>query len=171
MIIIIKNLQRISRLIEITTLNFCVLLAVLMCATLLAELIARNFLGTTIIWSAEFATMCFIWIAFMGSTAAARRSEHFNVDLIERWAPAGSRLDFWLKVLAAAVFSGFGAVLLINGINFVEAGMSRFSFSLGIPQGYTMVIMPVSGALFLFYGLLDLMELFWNKENTNAERI
>lgn len=44
MIIIIKNLQRISRLIEITTLNFCVLLAVLMCATLLAELIARNFL-------------------------------------------------------------------------------------------------------------------------------
>ncbi|MDO6732598.1 TRAP transporter small permease [Marinovum sp. 2_MG-2023] len=151
------------------TLNFCALLAVLMSVTLLAELVARNLFGSTLIWSAEFATMCFVWIAFLGSTAAARRGDHFSVDLIGRWATTGSRFEFWLRVLTAGIFAGFGAVLLVAGIGFAEAGMRRFSFSLGMPQGYTMMIMPLSGALFLFYGCVELLELFTNKEQSNVE--
>ncbi|SHH87177.1 TRAP transporter small permease [Cognatishimia maritima] len=166
----VELLGRVASLLETTTLNLCVLLAVLMSATLLAELVARNLIGTTLIWSAEFATMCFIWIAFLGSTAAARRRDHFNVDLIGRWVPAGSPAEHWLLALTAAIFAGFGAVLLINGISFAETGMRRFSFSLGIPQGYTMLIMPVSGALFLFYGCVELLELFIDEDRENVER-
>lgn len=166
----VERLGRIALLLEITTLNFCVLLTVIMSATLLAELVARNLIGTTLIWSAEFATTCFIWIAFLGSTAAARRRDHFSVDLIGRWAPAGSRAEHWLLVLTATIFAGFGVVLLVNGIGFVETGMHRFSFSLGVPQGYTMLIMPLSGGLFLFYGCVELLELFTDEDRENVER-
>lgn len=166
----VRNLGRVARLFEITTLNVCVLLAVVMSGTLLAELVARNLMGTTLIWSAELATQCFIWIAFLGSTAAARRREHFSVDLIERWVPAESSADYVLQVLTAFIFAGFGAILVIKGIDFAHAGMRRFSFSLGIPQGYTMMIMPVSGALFLFYGLCELLELFVCRGRDYVER-
>lgn len=160
---IAARLSRISSFLENSTLNLCALAALAMCVTLLSELVARNFLGTTLIWSSEFATICFVWIAFLGSTVAARRREHFNVDLLGSLAPPGSRSDRCLELLTEFVFIGFGAVLLVYGIGFSGAGMRRFSFSLGIPQGYTMAVMPVSGALFLFYGLMDLLEIALRK--------
>ncbi len=164
------SLSRIARLFDIVTLNFCAFLAIVMSLTLLSELVARNLMGTTIIWSAELATMCFVWIAFLGSTAAARRRSHFSVDLLDRWIIPGGKGDYALDLLAAAVFVAFGAVLLLYGIDFVQNGMRRFSFSLGIAQGYAMVVMPLSGALFAFYGLCELLSLITGARETDAER-
>lgn len=157
--IVLDGLERIARRLELVTLDICVLLIVVMCGVLLGELVARNVFATTFLWSLELATTCFVWMAFLGSTVAVRRQEHFSVDLIAAWAAPGSRASLVLKVLGVIIVALIGAVLLWKGISFAQGGMRRFSFSLGIRQGYTMMIMPITGGLILFYALIELLAL------------
>jgi len=156
---LLNGLGRVARRLELLTLDVCALLALVMCSVLLGELAARNIFSTSFVWSIELSTVCFVWMSFLGGTVAVRRHEHFNVDLIEKWAPPGSLADLSLKFLAVVIVGGIGAVLLWKGIPFASAGMRRFSFSLGIPQGYTMLVMPIAGGLILFYSLVDLLSL------------
>lgn len=172
MLPLLNNLRRIARRLEIITLDLCVALTVIMCVVLLAELVARNVFSSTFLWSMELATTCFVWVAFLGATAAIRQGEHFSVDLIGRWATEGSALDHALKILTAVIIIAFGMVLLWKGFGFAANGMRRFSFSLGIPQGYTMLIMPISGALILFYGIIEMLQLSlrgWTDKGANGE--
>lgn len=156
---LLHGLGRMARRLELLTLDMCVLLAVVMCCVLLGELAARNIFYTSFVWSIELSTVCFVWMSFLGGTVAVRRHEHFNVDLIAKWAPPGSRADLSLKFLAVIIVGAIGAVLLWKGIPFASAGMRRLSFSLGIRQGYTMLVMPIAGGLILFYSLVDLLSL------------
>jgi TRAP-type transport system small permease protein len=156
---LLDGLERVARRLELITLDICVLLIVVMCGVLLSELVARNVFATTFLWSLELATTCFVWMAFLGSTVAVRRQEHFSVDLIATWAPPGGRASYILRVLGVIIVAIIGIVLLWKGIPFAQGGMRRFSFSLGIRQGYTMMIMPITGGLILFYALVELLAL------------
>lgn len=165
---LLNGLGRVARRLELLTLDVCVILVVVMCGVLLGELVARNIFSSTFLWSIELATTCFVWMAFLGGTVAVRRHEHFNVDLIGKWAPPGSQADFSLKVLGVLVVGTIGAVLLWKGIPFASGGMRRFSFSLGIRQGYTMLVMPIAGGLILFYSLIDLLSLYLRRRPDGA---
>ena len=55
---------------------------------------------------------------------------------------------------------GFAAVIMIyGGIQITSLTMSQKTASLGIPMGYVYSIVPVSGGLILFYGILNIVEM------------
>ncbi|SED50684.1 TRAP transporter small permease [Rhodobacter sp. 24-YEA-8] len=149
-------------------LNFCAILLVVMCGALLLELVARNLFRHSFIWSMETATICFVWIAFLGGSVAALRKEHFAVDLLSGVVAPGSPVARGLEILGHALFTGLGLLFLVYGWKFAMAGMMRHSFSLGIPQGYTMLIMPLSGALFTISGLWNLFGVVFGERGENA---
>ncbi|WP_353174550.1 TRAP transporter small permease [Paracandidimonas soli] len=142
---------------EDCVLNICSLLVVVMSVSLLLEVGSRNLFSYSFVWAMELATACFIWVAFLGATVGVRRNEHFVVDLLYRWFPEGHPVSIFLQVLSYLLIALLGMVFLVHGLDFVGSGMRRYSFSLGIKQGYLMLIMPISGALFIInavYGLL-----------------
>lgn len=150
--------QMVMRL-ESLALNACSLLVVTMCVTLLAEVAARSLFGASFIWSIELATVCFIWLAFLGSTVGVLRQEHFTVDLLYRWFPPEHWFSAWLDALTYVLIAVLGTVFVVYGIGFMENGMRRHSFSLGIPQGYVMAIMPLCGALFIINSVHHLLRM------------
>ncbi|TBU76341.1 hypothetical protein DNK06_15845 [Pseudomonas daroniae] len=154
---------RFVKLLETCALNVCGLLLAIMCGTLLLEIISRSFFGTSFIWSMELATICFIWVAFLGSTVGVLRREHFVVDLLFHWFPPEHPVSLLLDALTSVLVLVLGLVFLVHGLSFMESGMHRYSFSLGIKQGYTMLIMPLCGALFIVNALHNLLALAANR--------
>jgi len=148
-----------TKALESQVLNLCGVLIVVMCVTLLLELAARGFFHHSFVWSVELATVCFIWIAFLGGTAGVLRKEHFVVDVLSTWFPEGHPVSVALELLSIAVILIIGVVFAVYGIDFVKSGMHRFSFSLGIRQGYTMTVMPICGALFIINSIYHLLVL------------
>jgi TRAP-type C4-dicarboxylate transport system permease small subunit len=150
---------RFIRAVESLVLSVCAVILVLMCVTLLLEISSRFFLQHSFVWAAEFATACFIWIAFLGATAGVLRKEHFTVDLLYKWFPPEHKVSLLLEMLGSALILLIGVIFFVYGLDLVESGMRRQSFSLGIKQGYIMAIMPISGALFALNSLHHLLVL------------
>ena len=87
-----------------------------------------------------------------------RRNEQFVVDLLYRWFPEEHPVSAILQVFSYLLILLLGWVFLAYGLDFVESGMRRYSFSLGIKQGYLMLIMPISGALFMVNAVHGLLQ-------------
>jgi len=142
-------------------LNVCSLLVLVMSVSILLEVASRGLFHYSFVWTMELATACFVWTAFLGAAVGVRRNAHFVVDLLYRWFPPGHPVSMLLQGLSCVLILLLGVVFLVHGLDFAASGMRRHSFSLGIRQGYLMLIMPISGALFIVnavHGLLRIVD-------------
>lgn len=72
---------------------------------LLMGALSRYFLSLPIIWGDEVASICFIWLAMLGSVIAIDRNEHLRLTLFLRALPEGTaRFVETLSLLLVAAF-------------------------------------------------------------------
>ena len=90
----------------------------------------------------------FVWVTFLGASAAIKRGAHLGVSLVYDRVPAGAR-----AALDAVILLGCGAFFLLAawyGAKIVSLQMeNRLMTSLGYPSWFVGLAVPVGSLLFV----------------------
>jgi TRAP-type C4-dicarboxylate transport system permease small subunit len=96
-------------------------------------------------WTEEAARYIFIWLCLIGAAVAARRGQHFAVDLVQRSLPAGA-----LRIVSTAIQvleAAFYGLLALAGIRALGIVHLQQSPSLEIPMSIPYLAIPLGAAL------------------------
>jgi len=116
------------------------------------QVMSRYLLERPSSYTEEIARFLLIWISFLGASYAFRQKQHLGIDLLtsrfegnrKRWASLFGYCVCGLFALLVLTFGGGQLVLL-------TLELKQFSGALGLPMFYVYSVIPLSGALMLFY--------------------
>lgn len=100
-------------------------------------------------WAEDVAKMLFTWIVFLGGAVAVKYDAHVRMGMFSDRIK-GRPGVWWSHVVRASPIV-VGILLLVFGVRIVQISMFREMPSLEISVGYSMTIIPLSGALMIFY--------------------
>ena len=116
------------------------------------QVFCRYILNSSLFWSEELARYMLVWLSFLGATVAYYRHLHPGVDaLTARISPAKQRV---LQLLVYGVTMALALIMVISGSQFAWFVRLQITPALAVPKWSILAVIPVSGAIFLFYALL-----------------
>jgi len=115
------------------------------------QVLFRYFFSYSFAWGEEMAILCFTWIVFLGTGLGIKEGTHFIVDIYpdsfpEKW---NRRLEVLVNLLVILV----SIVLIVFGISFAISGLTRYSYSTGIPMVVFYLAGPIAGVMTLIFAL------------------
>ena len=128
----------------------------LTCTGILALVVGANVVSRysdwyRILWAEDVVKVLFLWIVFLGGAIAVKYEAHVRMSMVsDRLERSGRAGVFWGRAIRLSPIV-VGAILLVLGVRIVEISMRRELPTLQIPAGYFSTIIPVSGALIIFY--------------------
>ena len=124
------------------------------------QVITRFVLPHPSSFTEELARFFLIWISLLGSAYAFHTHSHLGFDYLTKKmqsnaAVTTAKLGYVLVILFAL------GVLVIGGVNltYITFLLKQESPVLGIPMGYVYLVVPISGCLFILYGVWGLIEV------------
>ena len=121
-----------------------------------ANVLARYTDWYRILWAEDVVKVLFLWIVFLGGAIAIKYGAHVRMTMVSDRLAASRLGGPWHRIIRLSPVVA-GALLLVLGMRLVEISMRRELPSLEISVGYFMTIVPISGALMIFYVARD----FW----------
>ena len=121
------------------------------------QILARNLLSGSFVWTDEIAMFCFIWSVFLGTAVGFRRGAHYVVEILPIHFV---RANLALTLLALALCLPLIGLLAIDGLTYAQMSWRRFSFSLGYPMFYQNIAVAVSGAGMAIFSLELIAETY-----------
>jgi len=135
-----------------------VLMAVIT-VNVLWQVFSRFVLQNPSSFTEELARYMLIWIGILGAAYVAGQKLHLAIDLLSTKLKGNSKafLEIFIQLCIFA-FSFF--VLLIGGIRlvYITLELNQISAALQVPLGYVYLVLPVSGALMMFYSAYFIVE-------------
>jgi TRAP-type C4-dicarboxylate transport system permease small subunit len=135
------------------------LLAVMFLTTFY-QVLARNVLSVTAMWTEELAKFLFVYIVFLGSATLMEREEHIRIGILAERLPAA--LLRWQRLFIQLVLVAFGVVFVwsawlnvLNSWQFYAPSMPWFRMS------YLYLVLVLSGVLTLAYVLLNMARVLF----------
>ncbi|HSB04911.1 MAG TPA: TRAP transporter small permease [Thermodesulfobacteriota bacterium] len=135
-------------------------LLALMFLTTFYQVLVRNVLFTTAMWTEELAKILFVYVVFLGSATLMENEGHIKIAFLSDRLPA--RLARWHRSFAHLVLVAFGVIFVwsswLNALNnweFYSPSMNWFRLA------YLYLGLVVSGLLTLFYLLLNMVRNFF----------
>jgi TRAP-type transport system small permease protein len=119
------------------------------------QVLARNVLFTSAMWTEELAKIAFVYIVFIGSATLMENEGHISIALLSDRLPAP--LARWHRLFVQLVLTAFGVIFVwsswlnvLNNWEFYTPSMSWFRLA------YLYLGMVLSGLLTLFYLLFNM---------------
>jgi TRAP-type C4-dicarboxylate transport system permease small subunit len=120
------------------------------------QVLARNVLFITAMWTEELAKFLFVYIVFLGSATLMESEEHIRIAyLADRLPPSLAR---WHRQFVLLVLTLFGVIFIwscwlnvLNNWEFYSPSMDWFRL------GYLYLGMALSGVMTLAYILLNMV--------------
>ena len=123
------------------------------------QVFSRFILQNPSSFTEELARYMLIWIGILGAAYVAGQKLHLAIDLLSTKLRGNSKsfLEIFIQ-LCIFVFSFF--VLLIGGIRlvYITLELNQISAALQVPLGYVYLVLPISGALMMFYSAFFIFE-------------
>jgi TRAP-type C4-dicarboxylate transport system permease small subunit len=139
---------------------FLVILMSVLVLDVLWQVFSRYLLTSPSSFTDELAGFLLIWVGVLGAAYVAGRQEHLAIDiLIQRSSPGRQRiLRFIIHTLILLFALG---VMVVGGASLVY---SRFildvkSAALQLPLGYVYSVLPISGAVIVYYEIVHMIAL------------
>ena len=108
----------------------------------------------------ELATFLLIWIGLLGSAYGLRRRAHLGVDVLTNRLSGKSKDAAEIFVFLCIIV--FAAMVLIWGgirLVYISFHLNQISAALRVKIGYVYLVLPITGALFIFYSTHFLIEI------------
>jgi TRAP-type C4-dicarboxylate transport system permease small subunit len=110
--------------------------------------VAFRYVGYSLVWYDEVASIGLAWVTYYGAALAALRRSHIGVPELVRLLPRGLRLP--LAIVAEASVFAFFIVLAWIGYTVLEVLASDNLVSLpGVSVAYAQSVIPISALLFI----------------------
>lgn len=112
-------------------------------------------------YTEELARYMLIWLGILGAAYVAGQKMHLAIDLLS--TKLNTINKSYLEIIIQAfifLFSLF--VMVIGGVRLVNITLTsnQISAALQIPLGYVYTVLPISGALMMFYAFIFIFEEF-----------
>jgi TRAP-type C4-dicarboxylate transport system permease small subunit len=138
-------LDRLERLITVTTAVIMIVLSALICW----QVFSRYVLNSSPFWIEEISTISLMWIGLLGAAACVWTESHMSLELVVSRLPETLRV--WLRVATDIAIGAFAFVLCERGIFLVQRTMSGTLSSLPIAVGITYLVLPIAGGLMVIF--------------------
>ena len=125
------------------------------------QVVSRYLLKDPASVTEELSRFLLIWIGILGAAFAYRQKVHLGFNLlVQKQSPLGQKLTMSVVELLVMVFCV--AVLIIGGNSLVSLTLEldQISGSLGVRMGWIYTVLPVSGVIMVFYGLINIYNLW-----------
>lgn len=120
-----------------------------------------RFLGMSLVWYDEVASIGLAWLTYYGSALAAHRGAHIGFPGIVNAFPPGLRVV--VTLVSEAIVIGFFLLLAIYGTEVVMVLQGSTLVSLpNVSQMFTQSVIPIASVLFIVAELLRLPEVLHN---------
>lgn len=158
----LRTFNRLCDLVGALARAWTLLLATALFAVVIATVLLRSTVGKVPSWSEEVPRYLLIWVAFMAAACGVDLKEHIALELLlER---AKGRLGRLLHALVDLAILGFGTVMLVFGVQFVQEFGADFMESIPFHNHWYYSALPISGGLIVLFALRDLLNLFFAPE-------
>ena len=124
---------------------------VILCADVFLGVFSRYVLHSTFTWYDEIARACFVWVVFLGAAVGVKRGAHFGLHMLVDMLPRYARR--LAGFVTPVVIMAFSAVLVVQGLAFMEFGRFQQLPVMGISKAWIYAAMPVGGVLMILYAL------------------
>lgn len=130
-----------------------------MTINVLWQVFTRFILQNPSSYTEELARYMLIWIGILGAAYVAGQKMHLAIDLLSTKL-SGVNKSYLEIFIQFAVFTFSLTVMLIGGVRLVQITLSlnQISAALQIPLGYVYSVLPISGALMMFYSAIFIIE-------------
>ena len=125
------------------------------------QVISRYVVGRSSSFTEEFARFSLIWLTVLGAAYINGQKEgHLSMDFLLNKLPEIKRRQRQ-KVIQVLMAIFALIVMVIGGGNLVYTTLSlgQMSSAMHIPLGYIYAIVPVSGAIIIFFSLYNIKKL------------
>ena len=122
------------------------------------QVVSRYAMGDPSPWTEEVARMLLIWVGVLGGAYAYREKAHLGLDLLrQKVGNVGKRRLDMITDISCGLFAL--AVLVIGGGSLVQLTweLRQTTAVLGIPMAWVYAVLPLSGALIVYYSLASLL--------------
>jgi TRAP-type C4-dicarboxylate transport system permease small subunit len=128
-------------------------------AIIIVTVVTRYGFNYVLSWSEEVPRYLLIWISFLGAATCVDLRDHIAFEYLYDRFPA--RLRVVVQVLINVAIFGFGWIMVLYGIRFVQAFGSDFMESIPFTNVWYYTALPVSGALMMLYSLRDQLNVWF----------
>jgi tripartite ATP-independent transporter DctM subunit len=115
-------------------------LLVTIIVALLAGVVSRYVFSLPVVWIDEVASLCFLWLAMLGSAIAVDRNEHLRLTLFLGFIPARAR--GFVEAFAALVVAAFLAGLIPSAFDYALEEWFITTPALNIPNTFRVSAIP-----------------------------
>ena len=131
-------------------------------AIIIVTVVSRYGFNSVLSWSEEVPRYLLIWISFLGAAVCVDLKDHIAFEYLYDRLPA--RLRVAVRALINVAIFGFGWIMLLYGIRFVQAFGGDFMESIPYTNVWYYTALPVSGALMMLYSLRDQLNVWFGIE-------
>jgi len=113
----------------------------------------------------ELAGFLLIWIGLLGASYALYTKAHLGIDVLTMRLQ-GNRKRIVEILISVIVFLFALFILFIGGLRLVNLTftLNQISPAIGIPMGYVYLVLPITGALIMYYSFVFLLMSIKQKE-------
>jgi tripartite ATP-independent transporter DctM subunit len=122
---------------------------------LLTGVIARFVFHAPLVWTDEFASIVFLWLAMLGAVVALRRGEHMRMTALVGRLQPGTRAV--VEAVAIAACLAFLAMVAWPSWEYAVDEAAITTPALGISNAWRAAALPVGLALMAIFGILRLL--------------
>lgn len=130
-----------------------------MTLNVLWQVFTRFVLQTPSSYTEELARYLLVWLGLLGGAYAVGRKAHLAIDLLPMMLKGKKKLVLEI-VIQSFVLLFATAVVLWGGIELVGLTLTlqQVSAALQVKLGYVYLVLPISGALMIFYSITFIVE-------------
>lgn len=134
-----------------------VIIMAIMVINVLWQVFTRFIMNSPSSFTDELARYLLIWVALLGASYATGQKLHLSIDILP--SKAGLKMQKYLFItinLLVASFAFF--IMVIGGLNlvYITYSLEQYSAALEISLAFIYIVIPISGALIIFYSILNL---------------
>ena len=133
---------------------------VLTIAVVSFQVVNRFWFRLPVVWTADLAVLCFIWLGFLSASVSVRRYGHFRVTIlldVKRFAGTGRRV---LELVSLVVIVVVSAILVFEGTRMTISGLRETAPGLRISMAWGYVAVPLCGLTAILFALEKMWEQF-----------
>ncbi|RXG12459.1 TRAP-type C4-dicarboxylate transport system permease small subunit [Leeuwenhoekiella aestuarii] len=121
------------------------------------QVFSRYVLQSASSFTEEIARFLLIWIGILGAAYAAGQQDHLAINVLPPKLNESNRIKLRIGINILIILFSFFALIIGGGnLVYVNFELGQNSAALGIPLGYVYVVLPLSGALIIWYKAIEL---------------
>lgn len=148
--------------------GLCIIVFVALVAIVAWQVFTREVLNDTAAWTQEAAQYSFVVLAMVAAAYVFSERGHIAVEILIEKLPMRSRRVAAIVIELIVVFF-IVAVFIIGGLAVAANSWQQHLSSLPFTIGQIYLIMPIAGALILFYSLVQIIGLLAGVEEPTPD--